>query len=206
MSLDYEFQPIEAWPGERTKIRQRSRFDSPWGKTLDLLDRELEHLNAKNIVIQADCERSEIRIDGRLRANAKLRSPGVILSFDSKHGPLSYPCDRFTDWQDNIRAIALSLEALRTVDRYGVTRRAEQYKGWERLPPPNQSPVRDAAALLNKFHDVPLKAILEDRDVMMDAYRKAAIATHPDRGGSAMEFKKVLEAKETLVQFFEGKV
>jgi DnaJ-class molecular chaperone len=38
---------------------------------------------------------------------------------------------------------------------------------------------------------------------MMDAYRKAAIATHPDRGGSAMEFKLVQQAKETLLQKFD---
>jgi hypothetical protein len=38
------------------------------------------------------------------------------------------------DWQHNVRAIALGLEALRKVDRYGITRRGEQYAGWKALP------------------------------------------------------------------------
>src|SRR5579863_10251967 len=56
-----------------------------------------------------------------LYAGAKLRTQGIILTFNSKHGPLSYPCDKYSNWQANLRAIALSLEALRAVDRYGVT-------------------------------------------------------------------------------------
>lgn len=44
-----------------------------------------------------------------------------------RRGHLSYPCDTFTTLQDNLRVIALALEALRMVDRYGVTRRGEQY-------------------------------------------------------------------------------
>src|SRR5690606_24676973 len=61
---------------------------------------------------------------------AKAAHPGVILSFDSKVGHLSYPCDTFTSWQDNLRAVALALEALRKLDRYGVTKRGEQYRGF----------------------------------------------------------------------------
>lgn len=203
MSLDYEFQPLTEWPGERTKNRQKSRFDSPWGKTLDLLDRELEHLLAKNIIIQADCERSEIRIDGRLRASAKLRSPSVILSFDSKHGALSYPCDKFTNWQDNLRAIALSLEALRMVDRYGVTRRAEQYRGWEKLSGPGTSatPITTAMGTI-----LVAAGIHGSRPIVASEleslYRKAVLRTHPDHGGSAEEFKHVQAAKETLDRHF----
>jgi len=45
------------------------------------------------------------------------------------------PCDSFRDWEANLRAIALSLEHLRAVDRYGVTtEEEEQYTGWLRLP------------------------------------------------------------------------
>lgn len=33
-------------------------------------------------------------------------------------------------WQHNVRSIALGLEALRAVDRYGITRRGQQYAGF----------------------------------------------------------------------------
>lgn len=51
---------------------------------------------------------------------------------------LSYPCDSCDNWQHNVRSIALALQALRAVDRYGVTRRAEQYRGWGKLPAPGE--------------------------------------------------------------------
>lgn len=37
-------------------------------------------------------------------------------------------------WQANIRAIAKTLEHLRDLDRWGVTKRGEQYTGWKALP------------------------------------------------------------------------
>src|ERR1700675_3855774 len=84
-------------------------------------------LDAKKLVFQIDVRESEIRLDGLPSARARPNDPAVIVSFDSKHGPLRYFCDQFTDWQDNIRAIALGLEALRKVERYGITHRGEQY-------------------------------------------------------------------------------
>src|SRR5947208_1880483 len=76
---------------------------------------------------------SDIRLDGRPRARAVASHPGVVLAFDSRHGPLKYAVDTFDRWQDNLRAIALGLEHLRAVDRYGVTRRGEQYTGWRQI-------------------------------------------------------------------------
>jgi hypothetical protein len=100
--LQFEYRPIDAWPGERTKTRQPSQFKAPLTNTLDLLDRELTKVGARNIVFQCDVDAADIRLDGMLRAGVKPRSPAVILSFDSRHGPLSYPCDRFNDWKDKL--------------------------------------------------------------------------------------------------------
>lgn len=60
-------------------------------------------LRAKDIVLQMEITDADIRNDGWIHANARPKGPGVILSFDSKHGPLSYPCT-FGDWQTNVRA------------------------------------------------------------------------------------------------------
>ena len=136
MSVSITFRALSQWPLKPTPAssRKRSQFQSTWSKTVDLLERELGLLGAKNVVIEADCEPSEVRIDGNLRANAKLRGPGVVVSFDCSKGAMLFPCDTFTDWQANVRGIALALEALRAVDRYGVTQQAEQYRGWTALP------------------------------------------------------------------------
>jgi hypothetical protein len=125
--------PVRVWPGELTRTRTRSQFKAGLRDTLQLLDRELFHLTETHtqreslemlIAIPAG---DAWRLDGRPRANAVPEHPGVIVSLDSKFGHLSYPCDTFTTWQDNLRAVALALEALRKVDRYGVTKRGEQY-------------------------------------------------------------------------------
>jgi hypothetical protein len=44
-----------------------------------------------------------------------------------------FAVDMFPSWQDNLRAIALGLEALRKVERYGIANRGEQYAGWAQL-------------------------------------------------------------------------
>jgi len=55
-----------------------------------LLERELDHLGARNAVIELSLEEAEIRIDGWPRASARPNDPGVVVSFDSKYGPLRY--------------------------------------------------------------------------------------------------------------------
>lgn len=44
-----------------------------------------------------------------------------------------FAVDQFPTWQDNLRAIALGLDALRRVQRYGIVKEDEQYTGWKQL-------------------------------------------------------------------------
>ena len=192
--MDFEYRPITLWPGPMTKGRKRAKFRAGYQDTLGLLDRELRHLGARKIVLQVALTPGEIRLDGRPRSGSRPAHPGIILSFESKLGPLSYPCDRFDLWEDNLRAVVLSLQALRSVDRYGVTRRAEQYRGWAQLPGPGSMDRGDAVAVLAAYYHGPI----HDQEALGNAYRAAVLATHPDRGGDAEDFKRVQEAKEVL--------
>lgn len=200
--LEYRFKTIEKWPQERTEVRQSSPFRALWGKTQRLLERELRHLEAENVVLQADCDDSQIRIsDGMLRADAKLKSPGIILSFDSKYGPLSYPCDTFGHYQENVRAIALALEALRKVKRYGVGQRGEQYKGWGKLPDLRVAPrmtLSEAVDFIALHGAAEPAGIRDDPDALKRAYRATAKHLHPDAGGSVEEFSQLTEAKQIV--------
>lgn len=153
--MDVRFRPLGDWPQPETKGRKNPQFRSTWSQTLTLLDAELRHLGAKNVVVEVAMTARDIRLDGWPRADARASFPGVIVSFDSRFGPLRYLTDTFENggywvpgglgrpgrmeyvpgWQNNLRAIALSMEALRAVDRYGVSKRGEQYVGWGQLPP-----------------------------------------------------------------------
>jgi len=133
----YTVRPIREWTDHQTPATQRrSRytFSTPFSQTESLLRRELEHLGAKDVVLQLAVAEADLRLDGTFRASARIVHPGVKIAFDSKHGPLTYATDSCELWQHNVRSIALGLEALRAVDRYGVTRRGEQYTGWKALP------------------------------------------------------------------------
>lgn len=189
--MEIIFRPLRVWDGPPTSGK-RAQFKASYSETLALLDYELGRLNARNIVIEAAFDERDIRLDGRPRVDARPRLPGVVLSFDSKHGPLRYPCGTFPDWQDNVRAIALSLEHLRAVDRYGVTRRGEQYTGWKALPAPGSYAMTHEQAIAF------LKPFAEGADGPRDAYRKAALKLHPDRGGDAEQFKRLQAAKVVL--------
>lgn len=142
--MQYVIRPLGAWTDAITEKRIGAHiFRTSWSQTLQLLDRELGYLKATNVVFQIDVTEADLRLDGMLRANAKVDFPGVKIAFDSKFGPLTYSTDAYEkqygystleSWQANIRAIALGLESLRAVDRYGITRRGEQYVGWKALP------------------------------------------------------------------------
>jgi hypothetical protein len=194
--LDWRVRPIERWLGPRTQQRKRSPFGIrgkvDWSGTTDLLVRELRMLAAKDVILQMQVTEADIRMDGWIYAGARPQGPGVILSFESKHGPLSYPCDTYTDWQANVRAIALGLEALRKVSRYGVGVHGEQYRGWKALP----------AAISGGPHAILARhAGVSEDDVRRNptkVYRLAARAAHPDAGGTGEAWAEVQGAARAL--------
>jgi hypothetical protein len=202
--MEFTYRPIAVWPGRQTARRLRSKFKASYTATLGLLDRELRHLGARNIVLQVALDESDIRLDGRPRAGSQPRHPGIILAFDSKHGPLSYPCDCYNRWEDNLRAIALSLEALRSVDRYGVTRQAEQYRGWQQLPGPLVT-ADEAALIISRAAGtgVSVDTLLRSAEALRMAHHAAALRTHPNRGGTAEDFRRVQQAKEVLEEHLQ---
>jgi hypothetical protein len=206
------FRPIDTWPGDLRRTRQTSPFKASYQDTLQLLDRELVHLRAKNIVIQLALTEGEIRLDGMPRADARPAHPGVILAFDSMHGPLKYSTDvyenaswaRQVGWQANLRAIALGLEALRKVDRYGITKRGEQYTGWKALgggtPMPAASMSHDDAIAFLQEHAPGIEWDYDQPDQVTRAYRAAARTLHPDVGGDPELFKRLGEARRILIE------
>lgn len=184
MSIEtpYTCRPIERWPGSLSPFRRRSPFSASWGDTTSLLDRELGQLGAARVVMQLAIRETDIRLDGQPYARAVATHPGVILAFESIHGPLQYAVDSFDHWQANVRAIALALEALRKVDRYGVTRSGEQYRGWRAL----------AAGLST---DVDLVARGQELIADYGSDHEALRATHPDVGGDPDAFRAVQAAR-----------
>lgn len=195
-----KMEPIGQWPGELTRSRRFSSFDSPLSSTLNTLWRELRHLDAKNVALHIAIPASQFRLDGYPRATARAEHPGIILTMDSNVGALSYPCDTFTTWQDNLRGVALALEALRKVDRYGVTKRGEQYRGFMAIEataaPAGFLGVDDAWMWLLRL--IGGDATVRNADTARGVLRAAQRRAHPDSGGDAATFQRVSMAEAQL--------
>jgi hypothetical protein len=187
-------------------------FRAKWDATLKLLQYEVEQLDADLFVVQVVVDEADLRQDGMLRTRAVVRHPGAVVSLDSKHGPLRFACDTYEQryysdppsWQANVRAIALGLQALRAVDRYGVTKRGEQYRGWQAIGAEAHTgmTVEQAAEYLaahagNGFVGADLLASPEQR---AKAFRAAARTLHPDYGGDPEQFRRLTAARALLDQ------
>lgn len=217
--MRYTTRPLSGWDGTRTPADQRrSRwtFKASWSSTLELLERELAYLDAGDVVLEVDIREQDLRLDGSPRANAREpQDPAVRLSFESKHGPLIYQCDSVDFWQHNVRSIALGLEALRAVDRYGITRRAEQYTGWRQIgggpaivtdAPMTRAAAAETLARYSIGYANPsgdalaaeTRAILDNPSRLTTAARLAQRSAHPDTGGTAEAFQKVQAAIAVL--------
>lgn len=207
--IDMRFRPIDVWPGGETRGRRSSPFRASYSTTLSLVQRELRHVRARDVVIMLALGERDILLDGsRPRADARPRHPGVILAFDSKHGPMKISADSFLHWHDNLRAIGMGLHDLRRLDRYGISRRGEQYTGWRALPDPSSrefSSAREAALYLVNVagHNggspiMEAERILSNPEALRDTVRRAQKATHPDAGGDAVDFDLVTRARAMI--------
>jgi hypothetical protein len=197
MALQYTIRPVTDFTIFTTPpaARKAIQFSATWTTTLTDLERELDYLDASKIVLEMGVGANAVKRDGMLYSNAKVGHRGVRLSFDSKHGHLSYTCDTYEgryhgdmpDWQANVRAIAKTLEALRAVDRYGATK-GEQYAGFKELPAGTGATAlggmtKDQA--FGAFEAVlgfPLsEAERANPSETRAAWRRARAAAHPDR-------------------------
>ena len=199
--ITWKFAALTQWPGKPTPAYQRTAapFKVTYERTKAHLEHELAHLGARNVLLEADCDESQVRLDGQLRSSAKLRGPGVVITCTVNGDIYRYPCDRFKHWDDNVRAISLILERLRAVDRYAVTLNKEQYSGFKALPGSVKVPDSRAAAMavLAKMSNVyvPKDAT---RETLVIAFRSARERTHPDKGGDVNEWHAVEKAARTL--------
>lgn len=196
-------RPLDKWPGTRLEDSQRrtAPFRTGWRQTCELLSKERKFLQAQNGVILLAVQHGDIKSDGWIRSSARLDFPGAVLVMGTQHGHLRYACDKFRDWQDNIRAIALTLERLRKAEAYGVVQRGEQYAGFVALPAPEQPASAYAVPGFDAMGDA-VRFIREHgghSGGIIASYKEAVKKLHPDSpGGNEHEFKRLQKARATV--------
>jgi hypothetical protein len=162
------FRPLER---PLTCLNRRSPFSANWGVTVRELARELRLHGARLTVLEVDLRERDFRVDGMPRADRSARSPGVRLSFKATGVP----------GQPNLLYEALGLDALRKVDRYGISKRGQQYTGWKALEAGGPDVARG-------------RELIEELGGPANALR----ATHPDTrngGYTDADYQAVLAAR-----------
>ncbi len=186
MTKDYPLSWPEGWA--RTESRKNATFKVTQQQATWDLEDELKRLGAKNPVITSNQRRP---------SDGKPKDPGVALYFDLESKEQCIPCDKWSTVGDNIRAIGLTIAALRGLERWGAKDMVNAaFRGFAALPAPSGSPtIADES-----WHEV--LRVLPDATVeeIKAAYRVKVRAVHPDAGGSPEQMRRVQRAYEQAMR------
>jgi hypothetical protein len=158
------------------------------GRAIDNVRREVELLGGQRLVISSNLP---LRRDGFPMARAGyIGDVGVAVYFDLKKKPMCFACDRWDKVDDNMQAIAKTIEALRGIERWGSGQMVEQaFTGFTALPAPEQwFQVLNVSAHANAFQ-------------IQEAWRRLASEHHPDRdGGDTQQMARINAARDAGLQ------
>lgn len=152
---------------------------------------ELDRLKASRAVITSLLP---TRHDGLPYSDGRSEDPGIAVWCVYRGRERVFACDEWQTHAENLRAIALSIAALRGLARWGMADVAERaFAGFALLPagqddgalppaPPPRPPWREVfgvAALVDDLVVDDLVAVVKAR------HRKLIAEAHPDAGGNA---------------------
>lgn len=196
--IDADAYPLY-WPGgwERTQQhkRKRSRYQVKMAKARDDLLKELRLLGARDAVISTNVA---LRRDGLPYANTpEPEDPGVAVYWVTKDKEQQViACDCWTTVAENVRAIGLTIKALREIERTGASQILERaFLGFKALPP-GSAPMDYSAALVA----FGLTPGAHTREEIEQKYRQLARVHHPDHGGSDEAMARLNQAKTVLLE------
>jgi len=176
------------WPANRPRTsqwsRERARFDITFARARDEIVRQIELMTGKydwnrretGLIISTNIA---LRRDGLpLAGQRQQEDPGVAVYFNYKKRQMCFACDRWQKVEDNMQAIAKTIDALRGIARWGTGDMLEAaFTGFAALAPPTTTRTwREVFGYLPGVQ--PSAGDLEQR------YRVRISQAHPDRGGS----------------------
>lgn len=220
-----EAYPLQ-WPANQPRTRAGDRKESKFGtvvtnehgragmrhrsiwECVERVRAELRRTGAITVVISSMLP---LRNDGLPRSDASQvpqGDPGVAVYWTrrvrGRLQPHAMPCDRWNKVADNLYAIALSIEALRGMERWGAVSLEQAFAGFAALPPGDgteiipRQPVVDWRTILGGTWPEELEPA-EILGIAKARHRKLIAIAHPDAGGSvaaAAELNDAINAAE----------
>lgn len=190
------------WPlgWTRTKHPRSSPFQVSESTAIYDLFYELRRLGGRHIVLSSN---ARVRKDGMPYADEVGKAhadPGVAVYFELNGKSQVIACDTYERMRGNIRGVGLTIQAMRSIERYGSTSLMERaFQGFEALPP--ERPWWDVLGIaLDQVHTWSHANRGEAWRDISSAYKSKAREAHPDIGGSLQEMQTVNTAYEKARQ------
>jgi len=198
-------------PRTTRALRERSRFTVTVFEAVLDLRRELDLMGACNVVITCDLP---TRQDGLPYSTATCEDPGVSVWFVHSGAERVFACDRWDRPAANLRSIGLTIQALRSIERWGSAGMVTQaFAGFAALPVAPQprgwrdvfrhaSPSPDIVDRVNRH------STRKDRQVCLGVvlrrHREAIRSTHPDAGGDTIGAAELNAARDEAERELAG--
>lgn len=189
-----------SWPVgyKRTTGRISSPFKQSMEKAQQFLRQELNRMGASGLIVSSNIP---VRKDGMFYTdwmNRKIDDPGVAIFFVYHGKDVTMCCDQYLRIWENIYALGKAIEALRGLERWGVSDFLDRaFTGFTALPPSITPEV-------NIWHVLGLTEKPATLKEVINAYRKKAMVLHPDQpGGNVQMFQDLQDAYEKATQTFE---
>jgi len=144
-----------------------------------------------------------LKLDGGISANYQrsvIRDKGVAVYFRKGNTDLVLCCDKFDTVESNLHAIFKTVEAMRGIDRWGVSDFLERsFTGFKALPAPGVKSFRGQWWEEMRFEKAP--AVFQD---VYERYRHLAKLFHPDNkiSGSVESFQVLQDVYEVAKKHY----
>jgi hypothetical protein len=198
MTTAYPLAWPDGWPRTNEESRRDGRYNfrrpasakAPFWNFIDARNEllaELKRLGARNVVLSSNFrpDRNGIPVEGDRRP----RDQGIAVYFELEGAPRTMARDSYTRAEENMRALTLAIEAMRTLERHGgslMMRRA--FQGFVALPAP-----RSPFEILGVEPDASL-------DEIERAHKRQARTAHPDAGGSTARMAELNAARDQALK------
>jgi hypothetical protein len=179
--------------------RRRSRFrEGQYGEPLSMskaINRVLVEL--RQIGVHPDDITVSTNSSGQFPEPS---DPGAAVYWrDGSNSPRCMAIDMYSRVADNIAAIAATLNAMRAIKRHGGTGIMDRaFLGFKSLPAGPQPRPSSWREVL-EFDD----GEVVTRQMVQDRFRRLAKERHPDTGGNAQDFRRLIAARDAAMSELE---
>lgn len=198
MTTAYPLAWPEGWPRTPPEKRQDSKYrfgrNQHAGRTLwtfaaarDALGEELDRLNAREVILSTNFE---LNLSGQPRGDrARRADQGIAVYFKLKGQPRVMACDMHQRAEENMRSVALAIEAMRQLERHGGGLMMEKaFAGFTALPAPKRP------------HEILGVEPTASADEVRRAWRSKIAGAHPDQGGNQADAAAINAARDAMLK------